>query len=95
MSLFIERLGWVLVHSLWQFALVALLASAIVRAMRRSSSAVRYGVLVVAMAVMVVVPVATWLLLPNDSRDELANLAALAPEEVASAVKGPGANAPR
>ena len=35
MNEFVERLGWVLVHSLWQFALVALLAGAIVRALRR------------------------------------------------------------
>ena len=46
----VERLGWVLVHSLWQFALAALLASVAVRALRRRSAATRYGVLVVALA---------------------------------------------
>ena len=35
----VERLGWVLVHSLWQFALVALVAGTVVRAMRRYSAA--------------------------------------------------------
>jgi hypothetical protein len=67
MNPFVERLGWVLVHSLWQFALAALLAGAIVRAMRRSSSAARYGVLVVAMAVSVAAPMATWMLQPSAS----------------------------
>ena len=41
----VERLGWVLVHSLWQFALIALLASVTVRLLRRHSAALRYGVL--------------------------------------------------
>ena len=70
MNEFIERLGWVLVHSLWQFALVALLAGVARRAMRRSSSAARYGALVVAMTVMVVVPLATWLISSSDARDQ-------------------------
>ena len=30
----VERLGWVLLHSLWQFALVALIAGITARAMR-------------------------------------------------------------
>ncbi|MDP1562167.1 MAG: M56 family metallopeptidase [Pirellulaceae bacterium] len=63
----VERLGWVLVHSLWQFAIVALLAWVIVRAMRRSSSALRYGVLVTAMAVMVSAPIASSIWISSDS----------------------------
>ena len=62
----VERLGWVLVHSLWQFALVALLAGALVRALRRRSAATRYGVLVGAMAVSLTAPVATWMLQPDN-----------------------------
>ncbi len=65
----VERLGWVLVHSLWQFALVALVAGVAVRAMRRNSATARYGVLVSAMALLVVAPVATWMLLPSDAPD--------------------------
>lgn len=67
MNPLVERLGWVLVHSLWQFALVALLAGVIVRTMRRSSAATRYGVLAVAMAVSVAAPVETWMLQPNNA----------------------------
>jgi hypothetical protein len=62
----VERLGWVLVHSVWQFALIALLAGALVRALRQYSAATRYGVLVVAMAMLVATPFVTWLLMPND-----------------------------
>ena len=31
----VERLGWVLVHSVWECALIALVAGVAVRAMRR------------------------------------------------------------
>ncbi len=60
----IERLGWTLLHSLWQFALVALLVSTILAALRRSSATLRYGVLVAAMTVSAAVPIATWMILP-------------------------------
>src|SRR5580692_7683072 len=72
----VERLGWVLVHSLWQFALVSLLAGAAVRAMHRCSAPSRYGVLLFAMTVMVGVPAATWLLLPIDAPEHSSNQAA-------------------
>jgi len=65
----VERLGWVLVHSLWQFALAALLAGLAVRTLRRRSAATRYGVLVVALAVAVAAPVATWMLQPGNAPD--------------------------
>lgn len=56
----IESLGWVLVHSWWQFAAVAAVAGVAVQALRQSSAAARYGVLVGAMGLMVAGPVATW-----------------------------------
>ena len=56
----VERLGWVLVHSWWQFAAVAAVASVAVRVLRQGSAAARYGVLVGAMGLMVAGPVATW-----------------------------------
>ena len=68
MNEFVERLGWVLVHSLWQFALMALLAGVTVRALRRRSAALRYVVLVAAMAVSVAAPVMTWMCSPNGER---------------------------
>src|SRR4051794_33960095 len=69
----VERLGWVLVHSLWQFALVALLAGAVTRALRQHSAATRYGVLLVAMAVSLTAPVATWMLQPDHAPDRPAS----------------------
>ncbi len=55
-----ERIGWVLVHSLWQFALVALLAVLLQRALQRRSAITRYRALLVAVFLLVAVPVATW-----------------------------------
>jgi hypothetical protein len=70
-----ERLGWVLVHSFWQFAAVALVAGFTVRALRRRSAEVRYAVLVAAMGVAVAAPIATWMLLPGTRYDESRPLA--------------------
>jgi beta-lactamase regulating signal transducer with metallopeptidase domain/tetratricopeptide (TPR) repeat protein len=67
MNEFIERLGWVLVHSLWQFTAVALLAGLTVLVLRRRSATLRYGLLVLAMAVSVAAPVATWFLVDVDA----------------------------
>src|SRR4051794_40704034 len=69
----VERVGWVLVQSLWQFALVALLARVTVGAMRRNSAAARYGVFVAAMAVSVAVPAVTWILQPEVPSDQSAS----------------------
>ncbi len=38
-STWVDRFGWVLVHSLWQFALVALAALVLHRALQRCSAA--------------------------------------------------------
>lgn len=58
----VEFLGWILVHSLWQFALVALLAGITVRALQQYSSALRYLVLVSALSGSMILPLATGVL---------------------------------
>ena len=63
-STWADRIGWVLVHSLWQFALVALLVAMLQWALRRRSAATRYGVLLAAMSIAVALPAVTWFLLP-------------------------------
>lgn len=55
-----ERLGWVLVHSLWQFTLIALLAGILLRLMQRNSSEARSGVLIGLLVLSLGVPLATW-----------------------------------
>ena len=73
---FIERLGWVLVHSVWQFAFIALAAMVLERVMRRCSSAARYGALLLALGVMAAAPVITWLAIPDERTTAGASAAA-------------------
>ncbi len=63
----IERIGWVLIHFLWQGAAVSALLATTLAALRKSSAAVRYAVSCGAMAVLLLAPVATFLLTSNSS----------------------------
>ncbi len=60
----VERLGWVLLHSLWQFTLVALLAFLVIRSLQRCSANVRYWSLLLLLSAMLISPVATFFALP-------------------------------
>ncbi len=62
----VECIGWLLVHSSWQFALIVALVFALGRAMRRRSAVARYWMLVTAMLLMVLSPLATWMILPSE-----------------------------
>jgi beta-lactamase regulating signal transducer with metallopeptidase domain/biotin carboxyl carrier protein len=59
--------GLVLVHFLWQGALVALFAAVLLRVLQRSSPALRYSVSVAALAVMTLCPVVTWTMVGTGS----------------------------
>lgn len=56
---FVERLGWLLVHSVWQFAALALVGLLLDRMLRGTSAAVRYGMLLSVLAVMIAAPCIT------------------------------------
>jgi hypothetical protein len=59
-SSMVERLGWVLLHSLWQFMLITIFALVVVRWLKNSSAGLRYAILVFMMAACVACPIATW-----------------------------------
>lgn len=61
----VERLGWVLVHSLWQFAAIALVGFLLDRVLRRRSSSIRYVALLCGLTLMVAAPVVTWIVVPD------------------------------
>ena len=65
-TVLVDRIGWLLIHSLWQFTLVAFAVMVILRMMRRSTAAVRYWTCVAAMAATVIILAATWQFLPAD-----------------------------
>jgi beta-lactamase regulating signal transducer with metallopeptidase domain/protocatechuate 3,4-dioxygenase beta subunit len=80
-----DRVGWVLIHSLWQFALAALVALAMQLALRRRAAATRYGVLLAVMVMVVSLPALTWLLLgqagpPNAGPAEVAGSGKSSPQ---------------
>ncbi|MDB5342498.1 MAG: peptidase BlaR1 [Schlesneria sp.] len=55
-----QRLGWTLVHSIWQVMLVAFVAWLVLACLRRQSARLRYGLGVFFLALMLVVPAITW-----------------------------------
>jgi beta-lactamase regulating signal transducer with metallopeptidase domain len=63
----VDRFGWMLLHSLWQFALVAFVLGLALRFMIWASSTARYTACLVAMASMVLLPIVTWCSLPQST----------------------------
>ena len=55
-----QRIGWTLVHSVWQFALIALLLAFGLRLLRGCSSHLRYGFMLVALCAMPMAAAATF-----------------------------------
>jgi len=74
----VERLGWTLVHFLWQGAAISALYAAARRGIGRSSSPnMRYVLACVALAAMVAAPFVTWSLMsPSDPVPAAAHFAA-------------------
>ena len=66
-SLWMERLGWALLHSLWQGATLWMLVSLILVAARRASAAWRHRLACLTLAFFVLCPVLTtaWLARPT------------------------------
>lgn len=62
-----ERLGWVLLHSIWQLLAVAVLAAGSLRLLSRASSNTRYWLLTISLGVAVLLPVVTWFWLARDA----------------------------
>ena len=59
----VERVGWTLLHSLWQIAAVAVVLAGAMLALRRASANARYLVCCGAMLLMAVAPVVTFTIL--------------------------------
>jgi beta-lactamase regulating signal transducer with metallopeptidase domain len=68
----VDRIGWVLIHSLWQFSLLAIFALVVLQQLHRQSASTRYFVLSTIMLGTVMTPVVTWCAvvtgLPSDAR---------------------------
>jgi len=55
-----QRLGWTLLHSVWQFALIAVLLSAFLAALRRRSANTRYLTACIGLVAMLTTSMATY-----------------------------------
>ncbi len=56
----VDRLGWTLLHFLWQGILAAILAGFVFHRLRRASSNARYGFGLLAMCVLAACPMITF-----------------------------------
>jgi beta-lactamase regulating signal transducer with metallopeptidase domain/peptidoglycan/xylan/chitin deacetylase (PgdA/CDA1 family) len=65
---FVQNLGWALVHSLWQGALVALALRCALAALRDHTAGARHAAGALALALMVAAPVVTFFSLNADAR---------------------------
>ena len=72
----IENLGWTLVHSVWEFALVAAGLWLILRLVRGEAANARYVISVCALALAVVLPIGTYLQVSGSTgaRDRIAQV---------------------
>lgn len=60
-----QQLGWVLVHFTWQGAVVAGLLAVALALVHRKHAQLRYALSLAALAILLVLPVATWVGLPS------------------------------
>src|SRR5687767_14264207 len=93
----VQRLGWVLVHSLWEGALVALLLARALHLLRRRSPDARYALSCAALALLAALPVLNFVLVPRvhpptTVTATLSNAGALAPETVTAVPLPEGAD---
>ncbi len=63
----VQRLGWVLIHFIWQGTGIALLLAVILRIFIRSSAHIRYLIIGSALLMCGVMPIATWSILASQS----------------------------
>ncbi|MGC2237505.1 MAG: M56 family metallopeptidase [Pyrinomonadaceae bacterium] len=70
-STLIENLGWTLLHSLWQIALIAFILFLLLRVLHKFSANARYLVSVFALAFALVLPVVTFVQISSSSNSNL------------------------
>ena len=76
----IQKIGWTLIHFLWQAAAIAILLAILLKLLRKSSAGARYIIACLALALIVVSAVITLQLIPTAVPDTpLAPPASLAP----------------
>lgn len=90
----IHRLGWTLVHTVWQASIVAVLLAMVLRLCERKSSRLRYVLSYVAMLAIVGMAIVTFIMQQSSSGDVPANGGALPVVMNAPAVPAPQVTEP-
>ena len=70
-SRLVENLGWTLLHTVWQFALIAFILLLLRRVLPQISAHARYTIAVCALGLALVLPVATFLNLSGNTASDL------------------------
>src|SRR5882757_7567973 len=63
----VENLGWALLHSIWQIALIAVLLFTALRVLAGTSANARYVISILALSISLFLPLATLVRLANNS----------------------------
>src|SRR5262245_44188536 len=88
----VDALGWTLLHFVWQGVLIAMAFAAVDRLLSRRSANVRYLVACGTLLVMLIVPIATFVVVRDAGTPLTGAGSSLAWPEAPSAVAGPGAS---
>jgi beta-lactamase regulating signal transducer with metallopeptidase domain/biopolymer transport protein ExbD len=83
----LTRLGWVLIHFLWQGAAVGMILAALLSLLNRASAQVRYLVICLAFLACAIAPLATWAILARQEKVSFQAPAASAGELDAPAIR--------
>jgi len=70
----VQKLGWTLLHFVWQAAAVALLLGILLAVLRKSSANLRYIIACAALGLIVLLPIVTMQLVPVSTPQPIANI---------------------
>ena len=70
----VQKLGWTLLHFIWQAAAVALLLGILLAFLRKSTANLRYIVACAALGLIVLLPIATMQLVPVSASQQIVNI---------------------
>jgi uncharacterized membrane protein len=87
----ITRLGWTLLHSLWEIALITAVLALLIPLLRRGSANVRYLLACGGLTLMAIVPIVTFCVLPDFHTSDIA--ASVTAEEATAVVSSAVAEA--
>lgn len=90
----VERVGWVLIHSAWQIAVVGILTWLVVSSQRRSAARLKYAVLLSGLVTMLILPAITTIVLRENRPQAVVSLSSVRAETQANVIEITSNDAP-